>query len=70
MRVNNSTIDAAVSGQVYGNGSAELDIITINPIDLYMLYLNLNGDMASGEFNALSASEQSWTGSFEGVKTA
>ena len=70
MRVNNSTIDAAVSGQVYGNGSAELDVITINPIDLYKLYLNLNGDMANGEFNALSAGKESWTGSFEGVKTA
>ena len=70
MRVENSTIDAAVSGQVYGNGSAELDIITINPIDLYKLYLNLNGDMANGEFNALSANGVSWTGSFEGVKTA
>ena len=70
MRVENSTIDAAVSGQVYGNGTARLDIITINPIDLYKLYLNLDGDMASGQFNALSASEQSWTGSFEGVKTA
>jgi len=70
MRVNNSTIDAAVSGQVYANGSAELDIITINPIDLYMLYLNLNEDMASGEYNALSASGESWKGSFEGVKTA
>ena len=70
MRVNNSTIDAAVSGQVYGNGSAVLDIITINPIDLYKLYLNLNGDMASGDFNALSAGKESWSGSFEGVKTA
>ena len=70
MRVENSTIDAAVSGQSYANGTAELDIITINPIDLYKLYLNLNGDMASGEFFALSARGESWTGSFEGVKTA
>jgi len=70
MRVENSTIDAAVSGQVYGNGTARLDIITINPIDLYMLSLNLNGEMASGDYDALSASGESWTGSFEGVKTA
>ena len=70
MRVENSTIDAAVSGQVYGNGTASLDIITINPIDLYELFLNLNGNMAGGEFSALSASGESWTGSFEGVKTA
>jgi len=70
MRVENSTIDAAVSGQVLEDGTARLDIITLNPIDLYMLHLYLNGDMASGEYNALSASGQSWTGSFEGVKTA
>ena len=70
MRVENSTIDAAVSGQVYGNGTARLDIITINPIDLYMFYLNLNGEMASGDYDALSASGKSWTGDFEGVKTA
>jgi len=70
MRVENSTIDAAVSGQVFGDGTARLDIITINPIDLYKLSLNLNGDMASGEYSALSASGESWTGSFEGVKTA
>lgn len=70
MRVENSTIDAAVSGQVFEDGTASLDIITINPIDLYQLALNINGDMASGDYRALSASEQSWTGSFEGVKTA
>ncbi len=40
------------------------------PHNLYKLYLNLNGDMASGEFFALSARGESWTGSFEGVKTA
>lgn len=70
MRVNNSTIDAAVSGQVLEDGTARLDIVTINPIEYYMLALNLNGDAAGGEYNALSASGDSWTGSFEGVKTA
>lgn len=70
MRVENSTIDAAVSGQVFGDGTVRLDIITINPIDLYRLSLNLNGDMASGEYSAFSASGESWSGRFEGVKTA
>ena len=70
MRVENSTIDAAALGQVFGDGTARLDIITINPIDHYMLYLYLNGNVASGDYSTISASEQSWTGSFEGVKTA
>ena len=70
MRVENSTIDAAVSGQVFEDGTARLDIITINPIDLYQLALNISGDMVSGAYSTLSASGDSWTGSFEGVKTA
>jgi hypothetical protein len=70
MRVENSTIDAAASGQVFEDGTARLDIITINPIDLYILSLDLNGDVASGSFWAISARAESWTGSFEGVKIA
>ncbi|WP_348528941.1 hypothetical protein [Methanothrix sp.] len=70
MRVENSTIDAAASGQVFEDGTARLDIITINPIDLYILSLDLNGDVASGSFWAISARAESWTGGFEGVKIA
>ncbi|MGB4087796.1 hypothetical protein [Methanothrix sp.] len=70
MRVENSTIDVAASGQVFEDGTARLDIITINPIDLYILSLDLNGDVASGSFWAISARAESWTGGFEGVKIA
>lgn len=70
MRVENSTIDAAVSGQVYGNETAKLDITTMNPITLYTLYLRLNGDMASGNHTAVTASGESLTGTFQGLKIA
>lgn len=70
MRVENSTIDAAASGQLFEDGTARLDIITINPIDLYILSLDLDGDVASGSFWAISARAESWMGSFEGVKIA
>jgi hypothetical protein len=70
IREGNNTLDTTVSGAVLVNGTVELDITTVSPITLYKLNLNLNGDTATGDYQASSASGQSWTGSAEGQKTA
>ena len=70
IREGNNTLDVTVSGAVLVNGTVELDITTVSPITLYKLNLNLNGDMATGEYQASSASGESWKGSAEGQKTA
>jgi hypothetical protein len=70
IREGNNTLDLTVSGSVQKNETAELDITTVSPITLYKLNLNLNGDMATGEYQASSASGESWKGSVEGQKTA
>ena len=69
IRVGNNTIDTTVFGAVQTNGTVELDITTVSPITLYKLILSLNGDMAAGEYQASSASGESWKGSVEGQKT-
>ena len=70
IREGNNTLDVTVSGSVQKNETVELDITTVSPIILYKLNLNLNGDMATGEYQASSASGESWKGSVEGQKTA
>ncbi len=70
IREGNNTLDVTVSGSVQKNETAELDITTVSPIALYKLNLNLNGDMATGEYQASSASGESWKGSVEGQKMA
>jgi hypothetical protein len=70
IREGNNTLDTTVSGAALVNGTVELDITTVSPITLYKLNLNLNGDMATGEYQASSASGESWKGSVEGQKTA
>lgn len=70
IREGNNTLDVTVSGAVLVNGTVELDITTMSPITLYKLNLNLNGDMATGDYQASSASGESWKGSAEGQKTA
>ena len=70
IREGNNTLDVTVSGSVPVNGTVELDITTVSPITLYKLNLNLNGDTATGDYQASSASGESWKGSAEGQKTA
>jgi hypothetical protein len=70
IREGNNTLDVTVSGSSQKNETAELDITTVSTITLYKLNLNLNGDTATGDYQASSASGQSWTGSAEGQKTA
>jgi hypothetical protein len=70
IRVGNNTLDVTVSGSSQKNETAELDITTVGTITLYKLNLNLNGDTATGDYQATSASGDSWKGSAEGQKTA
>jgi len=65
----NNTQDVAVSGAVAG-AALDLNVVTLNPISLYKLKLDLSEDWAAGEYLAFSTSGDSWTGSAEGQKTA
>ena len=69
IREGNNTLDVMVSGMVQNDGTMGLDVTTANPISLYKLNLMLNGDMASGDYQAFSPSGDSWKGSVEGQKT-
>jgi hypothetical protein len=70
IREGNNTLDVTVSGSSQNNETAELDISTVSTITLYKLNLNLNGDTATGDYQASSASGESWKGIAEGQKTA
>ena len=70
IREGNNTLDVTVSGSVQKDEKVKLDVTTVNPISLYKLNLTLNGDMASGEYQAFSPSGDSWKGTVEGQKTA
>ena len=70
IREGNNTLDVTVSGTAQKNETAELDITTVSTITLYKLNLNLNGDTATGDYQASSASGDSWKGTVEGQKTA
>jgi hypothetical protein len=65
----NKTQDMTVSGAIT-DGAVELNLVSTNPIVQYKLNLNLNEEYATGEYQAFSASGESWTGSAEGEKTA
>jgi hypothetical protein len=65
----NNTQDMTVSGSIT-DGAVVLNLVSTNPIVQYKLNLNLNEEYATGEYQAFSASGESWTGSAEGEKTA
>ncbi|MDD4161376.1 MAG: hypothetical protein PHW87_02730 [Methanothrix sp.] len=65
----NNTIEVTVSGAV-SDAALELDVVSMNPISRYKLMLDLSGNLATGEYQAFSATGDSWTGSVEGEKTA
>jgi hypothetical protein len=65
----NNTLDVAVSGAV-ADATLDLNVVSMNPISLYKLNLDLSGELALGEYQAFSTSGDSWTGSVEGEKTA
>ncbi|MFA6371868.1 MAG: hypothetical protein WCW68_04520 [Methanothrix sp.] len=65
----NNTQDVTASGAV-ADATLELNLVCANPIAQYKLNLNLSEDFATGEYQAFSASGESWMGSAEGQKTA
>ncbi|MCK9567086.1 MAG: hypothetical protein M0Q43_13695 [Methanothrix sp.] len=65
----NNTQDVTASGAV-ADATLELNLVSANPIAQYKLNLDLGEDFATGEYQAFSASGESWTGSAEGQKTA
>ena len=65
----NNTQDVAVSGAIK-DAILQLNLVSANPIIQYKLNLNLSENWASGDYQASSASGESWTGSAEGQKTA
>jgi len=64
----NNTMDVTVSGAIK-DAILQLNLVSANPIIQYKLNLNLSENWASGDYQASSASGESWTGSAEGQKT-
>ena len=69
IREENASMDVAVSGTAAGS-DLNLDLVSTNPIIQYKLNLTVDQDLASGEYQASSASGESWTGIAEGQKTS
>ncbi|VVB67410.1 Uncharacterised protein [uncultured archaeon] len=69
MRAGDSTLQVAASGSVQDD-TMDLDIISSGTITLYKQVLHLSGDSASGDYQAFSASGETWTGSTEGLRIA
>lgn len=65
----NNTMDVTVSGAIT-DANLELNLVSANPIVQYKLNLNLSEDWAEGEYQASSASGDTWTGTAEGERTA
>lgn len=63
-----SSLAVTASGTVDGN-SMNLDVTSMGTIGLYHLNLTVSGDSASGDYEAVSASGSTWSGSVEGIKT-
>ena len=69
IREGNSTLQVAVSGSVQDE-TMDIDIISLGTIGLYKLKLDLDGESATGDYQAFFTSGKSLTGSAEGLKTA
>lgn len=64
----NNTLDVTASGSI-SESSMELNLVSANPVVQYKLNLALDQDWAAGDYQASSASGESWNGSAEGQKT-
>ena len=69
IREENASMDVAVSGTASGS-DLNLNLVSTNPIIQYKLNLTVDQDLASGEYQASSASGESWAGTAEGQKTS
>ena len=65
----NNSMDVSASGAVIGS-DMKLNLVSTNPIILYKLNLTLDQDRASGEYQAITAGGESWTGIAKGEKTS
>jgi hypothetical protein len=48
----------------------ELNVVSLGTISLYKLDLDVSEDAATGQFQAISTSGETWTGNANGQKTA
>ncbi len=62
------TLAVAASGSVDGE-SMVLDVTSIGTISVYKMALNLDGDSASGNYEAFAASGETWEGNAQGVRS-
>ncbi|MFB3765066.1 MAG: hypothetical protein ACE14P_07435 [Methanotrichaceae archaeon] len=69
MNDGNSTLIVAASGSFDGS-KLNLDLTTLGSISLYKLALAPSGDSASGDFQAFSASGDTWMGSARGTRSS
>lgn len=69
MRDGEDIMDVAVSGTVTSS-TLQINLVTLGTISLYKLDLDLSGEAASGRFQAISTSGETWTGNADGQKTA
>jgi hypothetical protein len=69
LRANNNTHQVMASGTLQGDVMS-LDLTSQQPIMLYKLLLNMSKDDASGNYRAISASGDQWTGDVEGFRLA
>ena len=69
MREGEGIVDVAVSGTVTSS-TLQINLVTLGTISLYKLDLDLSGEAASGRFQAISTSGETWTGNADGQKTA
>jgi hypothetical protein len=67
IKEDNSTLDVTVSGTI-ADSTMKLNLVSTNPIVQYKLNLDLDEDLARGEYDASSASGETWTGVAEGQK--
>jgi hypothetical protein len=63
-----TALEAAASGSVNGN-QISLDIVTLKSTTLYRATLTLSGETASGNYQAFSSAEDTWTGDANGSWT-
>ncbi|VVB71271.1 Uncharacterised protein [uncultured archaeon] len=69
IRDGNKTLDISASGSVQDN-MMDLAISSTGSVSLYKLKLELGNETAYGDYQAYSASGESWNGSADGQMTA
>lgn len=67
INMGDNTLVVAASGSV-DSDSMDLDVTTIGTISLYRIALDLDGDSASGSYDAFATSGETWTGNAQGGK--